>query len=280
MIGVLLLAPLAISAVAGIGGRASIAVRLALRDLARDRARSGAALGAATLAVGIAATIAISAAAAQAPATVGNLPTNQLNLHLGSGGVGAGNPVPVLTPAQQEALQTRVDQLASTLHAQTVVPIEAAFNPEAPVQPPQPGPGTQSGGQMTASLAQVTAAAQGEEVNAVVELYVATPALLSYYGIKPRQINPNADVITSRTSIGSLQVFVPIFGTAASGDTTAARPRPPTGAAHPNTQTIKQLPVDTSDPNTLITSHAMQTLGLQALPAGWIMQTPRPLTTA
>jgi putative ABC transport system permease protein len=68
-IGLLLLAPLAIQAVAFLAARAPIAPRLALRDLARYQSRSGAALGAATLAIAIAATIAISAAAAH-PTTV------------------------------------------------------------------------------------------------------------------------------------------------------------------------------------------------------------------
>ena len=67
VIGLLLLAPLAIRAIAAMGSRLPIAVRLALRDLVRYQARSGAALGAVTLALGIAVTIAISAAAAQAP---------------------------------------------------------------------------------------------------------------------------------------------------------------------------------------------------------------------
>ena len=40
------------------------------------------------------------------------------------------------------------------------------------------------------------------------------------------------------------------------------------------------LPAYTSAPGTLITSHAMQTLGLQALPAAWLIQTPHALTAA
>ncbi|MDT4973933.1 MAG: putative transport system permease protein, partial [Pseudonocardiales bacterium] len=81
-VGVLLLAPLSIRALAPVAQRAPVAVRLALRDLARYQARSGAALGAITLAVGIAATIAINAAASQAASTAatgGNLPTTTLS---------------------------------------------------------------------------------------------------------------------------------------------------------------------------------------------------------
>ena len=175
------------------------------------KARSGAALGAATLAVGIAATIAISAAAAQAPTTAGNLPSNQLHLYLGAGGTGPGNPVPVLTAAQQETLQTRVDQLASTLRAQRPSHSRRPSTPTPPSSQPSPDPDGQSGGQVTASMARVTRSGRGEQVNFVASLYVATPALLSHYGIKPSQIDPSADVITSRTSLGSLQIFLPIF---------------------------------------------------------------------
>jgi putative ABC transport system permease protein len=284
VVGVLLLAPLAIQAVASMAGRAPIAVRLALRDLARYQARSGAALGAATLAVAIAATIAISAAAAQTPPAIGNLPANQLILYLGQGGFGPGNPVPPLTPAQQRDLQLRVDQLAGTLHAQTVLPIEAAYNPASPDQPFQPGPGGQSGGRITASLAHVRALDRGEEVNAVVELYVATPALLSHYGINPSQIDPAVAIITSRTDLGGLQVFLPDFGADSSGGPPAgqpqSRPTVPPEAAAPNIQVISQLPIYGSAPSTLLTSHGMQTLGLQATPASWLIQTPHPLTTA
>src|SRR5207244_690870 len=48
-VGLLLLAPLAIGALASRAGRTPVAARLALRDLSRYRARSGAALGAVTL---------------------------------------------------------------------------------------------------------------------------------------------------------------------------------------------------------------------------------------
>ncbi len=51
------------------------------------------------------------------------------------------------------------------------------------------------------------------------------------------------------------------------------------GATHPSVQTIDQLPGYTSAPTALITAHAMQELGLEAIPAGWLVQTPGPLTT-
>ena len=45
-------------------------------------------------------------------------------------------------------------------------------------------------------------------------------------------------------------------------------------------QNVNGLPLYTSDPGTLITSKAMQTLGLQPIPAAWLIQTRGPLTTA
>jgi putative ABC transport system permease protein len=279
VVGLLLMAPLAIQAIAKMAGRAPFAVRLALRDLARYQARSGAALGAATLAVAIAATIAISAAAAEAPATLGNLPANQLKLYLaasgGGPGFGLGNPTPVVTAAQEEALQTRVDQLASALNAQSVLPLEAAISPDSLLLPPQPGPGGQTGGQVTATLAHVKVSGRGEEVNPVAQLYVATPALLAHFGIQPRQVNPAADVISSQTGLGGLEVFIPTIRDKQGGSAPGT-----SGATLPNIQTFSQLPGYTSDPTTLLTSHGLETFGLQAAAGGWVIQVGAPLTSA
>jgi putative ABC transport system permease protein len=279
--GLLFLAPLAIRAIGHVGGRAPVAVRLALRDLARYQARSGAALGAATLAVGIAATIAISAAAAQSPTPVANLPRNELVLHVGPGGAGPGNPVPVLTPDQQDRLQALIDQLAGTVHAQSVLLLEEAVNPDAPLQ--EAGPGGGPAGQVTASLARVTATGRGEEVTTVADLKVATPAVLAHYGIKASQISPTADVLTSRPGLDGMQIFLPMFRQDTSGGPAPQRGPPapePRTATEPSIQVNAQLPADASDPGTLLTAHAMQALGLEAVPTGWLLQTSGPLTSA
>ncbi len=93
-LGLLFLSPLGIRGIAWAGGRSPIAIRLALRDLARYQARAGAALGAIVLALGIATTIAVSAAAQNAAdaQTAGNLPANQLIVHLGGEAGDAGAP--------------------------------------------------------------------------------------------------------------------------------------------------------------------------------------------
>ncbi len=273
VVGILLASPLVIQAVAKLARRCPVATRMALRDLARYQARSGAALSAATLAIAVAATIAISAAAAQTPSTVSNLPTDQLILYIGPG-AGAGNQTPVVTSAQQESLNGRVDALAGALHANAVVPLEAAYNPAAPIQATEPG---QPGGQTTASMARVTTQGRGQAIEPLVELYVATPTLLSHFGINQSQISATADVVTSRTDLGSLQIFLPQFGPGGPGQP-PIRPEQSGAAAHPSIQVLKQLPSYTSDPVALITDHGMQTLGLQPLPAGWLMQTPQSVT--
>ena len=288
VIGLLLLAPLAIRAVAMLGSRLPVAVRLALRDLVRYQARSGAALGAVTLALGIAVTIAISAAAGQGPPAQPNLPTNQVNLYVTVSGVGG--PVANLSPAQQQAGQTRVDQLATALHATAVLPLEVAYNPAVGPQALGPGPAGTAGGQIPVTLAQVTNLPRGQEVSPVAQLYVATPALLAHYGIKPSEIEPNTDVITSRTDLGGLQLFAPVLVRAGSAAPAGSGPGAPAGsgpgagrandAVPPIIQQVGQLPQFTSGTNALITSHAMQTLGLRSLVAGWFIQTSHPLTAA
>jgi putative ABC transport system permease protein len=125
--------------------------------------------------------------------------------------------------------------------------------------------------------------AHGENINPVAPLYVATPSLLERYGIKASSIDPAADVISSRSDLAGLQVFLPDIGPGPTRDAT----RPPqipaamnAAMTHPTIQRISQLPGDTSEPTTLLTSHGMQVLGLKALPAGFLIQAPQALTAA
>jgi putative ABC transport system permease protein len=270
-IGMLLLAPLAIRTLAAAARRAPIAIRLALRDLVRYQARSGAALGAVTLAVGIAATIALSAAASEASKSIPNLPANQVNVYLSSSGVGG--PIPPVAPSQLQALQAHIETLGRDLHAQSVVPLEVAVSPQSSSQAVQPGPGGGPGGLQAAFLGQVIQRAHGIEINGSIQPYVATAALLSHFGIKASQIAATTDIVTSQTNLGGLELVSPAFNAG-----TDRSPQP--GLPHPNIQIVSNLPQYTSDPNVLITTHAMQALGLESAPAGWIIQTAAPLTTA
>jgi putative ABC transport system permease protein len=263
-LGTLFLAPLGIRGIAALGRRSPIAVRLALRDLGRYRARSGAALGAVTLAVGIATTVAVSAAAqaaAEAP-TGGNLPASELIVHLAAGPDDVGSPLPEETPAQLRTVQARVRAIAASLHAHGVVALEEAVDTTSQDVPS--GPGSGPGGAPPASLARVHKLDEGVEIHLVVPLYVATPELLRHYGIAAGEIDPAADVLTSRSDLAGLQLI--------SGHGRH-------DIAHPRIQTVR-LPAYTSDPNALITPRTMQEIGLRARPAGWLIEAGRPLTQA
>jgi putative ABC transport system permease protein len=278
VIGVLLLAPLAIRLLASFARRSPIAVTLALRDLSRYQARSGAALGAITLAIGVAATIAVSASAADKPAGPGNLATNQLVIYTSRGG--PGDPVSLLSASQLDAALASVKQVATRLHA-SALPLDQAYHPHTtPVSLNPAGTGRivvspgsvggQQAGYLTPALARVTRTPRGEDISAMTTLYVATPTVLSRYGIASSAIDPNADLISARTDLSGLQIFDPMSGPG----------RKPTsgGIVHPRIQILSRLPRYTAGPAILLTAHAMRTLGVRPLPASWLLQTGGPLT--
>ena len=259
-LAVLFLAPLAIRALAGAGRRAPVAVRLALRDLARYQGRAGAAVGAIALAVGIAATIAVSAAVSAAgdADTGGNLPDNQVVVYLAADGAGA--PLPDTTPAQLQALQAGVGGIAAALGTPDVLPLDAAINPASAQVP---GVGTREGGKGTAALVNVEPVeGGGQRMISVARLYVATPALLSRYGIQPGQVDPSTDVLTARHDLAGTTLM---YG--------------PRQTVEPRVQAAP-VPTYSSGPNALLTTQAVQRLGLETRVAGWLVQTARPLTGA
>jgi putative ABC transport system permease protein len=291
-VGLLFLAPLAIRALALVGRRSSVSVRLALRDLVRYQARSGAALGAVTLAVAIAATIAISASAAQTPPVAGNLPADQLVLHLPSA-VDDFQGVPSLSSGQRREVTRDIDRLAAAIRASWILPLDEAYDPRSGTLSPQPGsagqegvqPGASgSGGYPTPALAKVTRMAEGEEVSFVANLYAATPAVLDHYGIPAAEVDPASDVLSSRSDLTGLQVFYPGDRggppSGASKGSPGGLPNGGSGITDPKIQIVHHLPAYTSDPGTLITTKAMRTLDLQPIPAAWLIQTHEPLTTA
>ncbi len=268
-LGILLLAPASIAGLAAAGRRSTIAIRLALRDLARYQARSGAALAAISLAVGISVAIVVVAAAAQAaaaPPTAGNLPSDELIVWLPPEGIGAGL-VPAATPQELETVRTRVDAIAVSLHARSTLDLEVATDPTLPDV--TGGPGNGPGGKPVVALGKpIHLVVDGRDETSfsnldTVELFVATPSLLKHYGIDPRNVEQTADVLTSRSTLAGLELI-------------------PGRYSHwrPKIQNVSELPSYTSDPNTLITAHALRSLGFTAVPVGWLIQTPQPLTAA
>jgi putative ABC transport system permease protein len=274
-VGLLFLAPLAIRVLAAAGSRSGVAVRLALRDLVRFQARSGAALGSVTLAIGIAATIAVSSAASDTPNPAGNLAADQLMVY-STPDTSAGQ-VPPLSASQLRTATIQLNSLAGAIHA-TVVPLEQAYSSEAGLQPPQPGLGgrTIPAGYPIASLAQVTIQARGIQISGGLDpLYVATPSLLAQYSINPSAIEPTADVLSARTDLGGLKLFA--FESSVGPGSPDNGP-PQFADVTPKIQAFKQLPLYTSAPGILLTTGALQRLGLQAVPAAWLIQAAQPLS--
>jgi putative ABC transport system permease protein len=291
--GVLLLGPVAIGAFAALARYSPIAVRLALRDLSRYRARSGAALAAISLVTGIVAAIAVSAAAAAgnegSPGAVGwtNLPGNQLMIYLSAEG---SNSIPeivtTVTPDQLAHFRSEVSRLAGALHRQAVVPLYAALAPGTPL--------INEGhvnGQPTTMLGKTQGGSGPQAVQPIAQLYVATPALLSFYRVHPAAIRAGTDIVTALAGLTGVRIMdfggsgVRCRATArncaahglghhASGDSSLGH-----ALANPVIQPM-DLPHYTSAPNTLLTAHAMKTLGLRPVLAAWLIQTRAALTPA
>lgn len=261
-LGLLLISPLAIRALAALGGRAPVAARLALRDLARYQARSGAALAAISLALGITAAIIISSAADKSVANAGNLPDTQILVWAGQpeGGNGPDGPVvPLRTPAQLRVLAAAVRQIAGPLHHSEVIGLGMPVDPADKAQPG--GQGSQ-GGQPVASLGapQNPAAGVREGTYSTIPLYVATSAVLRYLGISPATINPATDFLTVRA--GQLVVTTPsTFATAT------------------HVQRI-QAPAYTSQPTSLMTLGALHRRHWTQMQSGWLVQSSQPVTAA
>jgi putative ABC transport system permease protein len=299
--GVLLLGPIAIGSLAAAARRSPVAVRLAVRDLGRYRARSGAALGAIVLVTGIVAAIAVSAAAAaqnEGPAGEAgwtNLPANQILVYVSPGAGQLPAVVPPLSAGRLGQDRQHVSQLAGALHANHVLPLYAAVEAVA-LAPGRQRPGALPEGQLTGDLtaavaSQVTGPNGRQGLEPFGHLYVDTPALLGFYGVRTSAVAPTADIITSRSGLertkilysGSLvirckngQAFCAIQGQRVRSGTRG--PFELRGVSA--TIQMLGLPRYTSAPNTLLTPHAMTVLKLHPVLAAWLIQAPKALTAA
>ncbi len=272
VVAIILLAPFCLVVLSSFSRWAPIAARLALRDLARYRARSGSALAAISLGVFIAALVCV--LTAQRYGNVldyagPNLASNQIIVYTPNGGPGGGGPgngpsgqnTPgtASTPQAQAAV---AENIAKALGSSTVIELD----------------------QTSASLQH---AAKGRSWSGPV--YVATPQLLQAFGIKASDVNPDADILTMRpglSGISQLQLvyggyFASQGGGPGNGPGNGSNSYPcPKGqcVANPVIQEVGALPSGTSAPNTVITEHAIDTLGLHTSTAGWLIQTPHPPT--
>ncbi len=264
---IILLAPFCLVLLARSGRRAPIAVRLALRDLARYRARSGSALAAISLGVFIAALVCV--LTAQRYGNVldyagPNVASNQVIVYTPNNGPGGGGPGgsgtsgTASTPQAQAAVAYGI---ASALGSHDVTELEQAS-------------------------ATLQHAAAGRSWSGPV--YVATPQLLQAFGIKAADVNPDADILTMRPGLSGLSEMQLVYGGYFGGGRGGGAPNGadsfpcPQGQclANPVIQEVGALPSGTSAPNTVITEHAIHTLGLQTSVSGWLIQSPHNPTAA
>ena len=262
IIGICLLAPLAISVLAsGAGPRMPVAIRIALRDLVRYRARSGAALAATTFAVFLAMLICVVASVRFAKVldwTGANLSSSQVVVNTSNQG---GGNAAALTSAQLAQLGKQVNSLAASLHGQ-VLPLETTG----------------------ASLYQLGT----QDNNFSGTVFVATPQLLATYGIKPSQINPGTDILTMRPGMAGLPdmtMFWNGYGQGQGHGNDGRGNLPPCTLSNdcvrdPVMQTAGSLPSGTSAPNTVITEYAVSKYHLQPHLHSWLIQAPNGLNAA
>jgi len=258
VVGCVLAGPLSIGALAALGRRAPVAIRLALRDLARYRARSGAALSAISLVVLIAVLVCVFAAARYSSAVDyfgPNLPPDQIAVYTPTGATSAGitsqnlcAPAGGQTAGALRRDQAGVRAMAAFLGTSNVLSLETA----------------------TGLLLQTTDG--GTDVGLP---YVATPGLLAHYGITTSQIIPGAVLLTSRAGLArapALQLpFSCVFSNAC----------PPASClASPRIQVLSSLPADQADPTLVLTPYAVRAYHLRPEPAAWLIQTRQPLTAA
>jgi putative ABC transport system permease protein len=263
IIGCLLLGPPAIRVFSGLAGRVSVAPRLALRDLGRYQARSGAALAAVTLAIGIAATVVVvtSAEHAKQAAEPPNLSDRQIRVYTGPPELRE-EPA-ILTPAQRERQAAAVRQLAGELDGATAIPLAKPF---------EPGERAMVFGDTRVRPTLTPAKRIGREsYHPQVQLYVATPAVLSYLGIDPATVDPGADFLADR-SVATGKLVMPSF-------------RRREELALTNVQRIETggrlfgSAFGATRPPMFITLDGLRRRGWAKIGAGWLIESTRPLTS-
>ena len=264
--GSLLLGPLAIRTFSAVAGRFSIAPRLALRDLARYQARSGAALAAVTLSLGIAATVVVIASAEEAKraSEPASLSDRQIRLLLGP--PEDRTLTPVDAPAQLDRLAAGARRVAAQLDGATVIPLRKASEPgAASIRPPR-------GEAQFIPPVLLTRSSGGPEDGKSdrTESFVATPAVLDYLGIDPATIDPGTDFLVDR-SVTATDLVIRTF--------TSRREIPATNVQ--KIDTGQHLFGAESGQNApyFITPNGLRRHSWKQIPAGWLVQSSRPLTS-
>jgi putative ABC transport system permease protein len=268
ILGSLLLGPLAIRTFSALAGRVSIAPRLALRDLARYQARSGAALAAVTLALGIAATVVVVASAEEAKRAnePPSLSDRQIRVYLGPSEEEARELTPVDAPAQIDQLTAGARQVASQLDHATMLPLRKVVE-----QGVRPMPVGDTQVLPTVELTRrFDSPGEGKGYRGQSQLYVATPAVLEYLGIDPATVDPSADFLVDR-SVAADELTIPSMASRREFAVT-------------NVQKIEVgqhlFGADSGrKPANFITLNGLRRHGWKQIPAGWLVESSRPLTS-
>jgi putative ABC transport system permease protein len=172
-----------------------------------------------------------------------------------------------LTSDQEASLGRRLNNLAVSLHAPFVVPLEFA--------------GTLS----------VAGMPQGSNKNFAGSVDVATPQLLAVYGIRASEIAPRTDFLTARPGLAGLSHMDMTWQSSGNGGESDGSSGPGANGgpsctlsndclASPAIQTVSSLPGGTDAPNTVITEYAVRKYHQQTHLFGWLIQAPAPLTAA
>jgi putative ABC transport system permease protein len=269
ILGALLLGPLAIRTLSWLAGRVPIAPRLALRDLVRYQARSGAALAAVTLALGIAATVVViaSAEAAKVADEPASLSDRQVRVYLGP------PEEPKLTPvdatAQLDSLTARARDIANEVGGASMLPLHKAVEPSV-----EPGVLGDTRFLPTIELTKVfTSPEGGKNYRNQSDLYVATPAVLQYLGIDPATVDSATDYLVD-DSVSTSDLVVPSWKA---------------GRIRTEYDVTNVQKIDTGahlfggdggrTPPYFITLDGLRRHGWQQIPAGWLLEAHRPLTS-
>ena len=109
-------------------------------------------------------------------------------------------------------------------------------------------------------------------------IYVATPQLLKLFGITQSEINPDADILTSRPGLAGVSGLQ--LGYQENGDPSSQCNAATQCLAKPVIQEVGALPSGTSAPNTVITEHAMKEFHITAGTTDWLVQGDQPFTAA
>ena len=210
----------------------------------------------------------------------GNLPADQLMLYV----TPAGGRQPGASAERGPAAGRRpaaVERLASAIHAGSVLPLDQAYNPQGALPPAQPGGPV--GGQPSRPATRTAVPGQGdpdcphgEDDHRIVTALRRHPGRCSpTTASRAGQVDPASDIITSRRDLGGLQLFAPELRSASAPLPGAPR------LGHPKTASERSRPSSSYPPTPPPPARsspaaAMQTLGLQAIPAAWLIQTQRP----